>query len=162
MNDYVKNIRKYIGHERLLMVGASVIIHKDGKLLLQKRRDNGCWGIHGGGTELGETIEETAKRELLEETGLVANDLELMGVFSGKELFYTYPNGDMVAIVCVAYLCEDFSGEMLLQTDETVDLRWFEYDDLPENISPPAIPILERCVEILRERNSIRGTQCQP
>jgi 8-oxo-dGTP pyrophosphatase MutT (NUDIX family) len=95
--DYIKNLREHIGHERLLLVGASVFVHQDGKLLLQKRKDNGCWGDHGGSCELGESIEETARRELLEETGLIAKKLELLGVFSGKELFYTYPNGDMEA-----------------------------------------------------------------
>ena len=70
MTEYVKFMRQYIGHERLLIVGASVFIHKDSKLLLQKRKDNDCWAEHGGCCELGETVEETAKRELFEETGL--------------------------------------------------------------------------------------------
>lgn len=152
MTDYIKSMRKYIGHKRLLIVGASVFIHKDGKLLLQKRKDNDCWGYHGGCLELGETGEETARRELFEETGLTAGALEQLGVFSGKELFYTYPNGDMVSIVDVVYLCEDFSGEMKRQTDEMSDLQWFEIDNLPDNISPPTIPALTRCVEVLRER----------
>ena len=152
MNEYIKNMRKYIGHERLLYVGACVFVHKDGKLLLQKRMDNGCWSSHGGGTEIGETIEETAKRELLEEAGLTANRLELLGVFSGKELLYTYLNGDMVSNVSVAYLCEDFTGNLISQTNETTDLRWFGIEELPENISSPDKPAFERCVEILKER----------
>ena len=152
MIEYIRNMRKYIGHERLLIAGASVLVHKDGKLLLQKRKDNGCWCYHGGCIELGETVEETAKRELFEETGLTANKLELLGVFSGKDLQYTYPNGDMVSIVDIAYLCEEFSGSILPQTDETSDLRWFEIDQLPENFSPPTLPVIKRCVEIIRER----------
>ena len=155
MTEYIKSMRKYIGHERLLIVGAGVFIHKNGKLLLQKRKDNGCWAAdHGGCCELGETVEETAKRELHEETGLTAHSLELIGIFSGKDLFYTYPNGDMVSNVNIAYLCEDFSGEMITRTDETTDLRWFYLDELPENISPPTIPALKRCVELLRERGA--------
>ena len=156
MTDYIRSMRKHIGHEMLLIVGASVFIHKDGKLLLQKRKDNGCWAEHGGCCELGETVEETAKRELLEETGLIARSLELLGVFSGKELFYTYPNGDMVSNVNIAYLCEDFTGELLTETDETTDLRWFVLDELPENISPPVIPALKRCVEVLKERSETK------
>ena len=152
MIEYVKNMRKYIGHERLLYVGACVFVHKEGKLLLQKRIDNGFWCSAGGGTELGETVGETAIRELLEETGLTANSLELLGVFSGKELFYTYPNGDMVGNVSVAYLCEDFSGELVRETNETSDLQWFEIDDLPESISPPDKPAFLRCVEVLKMR----------
>ena len=158
MTDYIHSIRKHVGHERLILVGASVFVHKEGKLLLQKRKDNGCWADHGGCVELGETVEETAKRELHEETGLTAHSLELFGVFSGKELFYTYPNGDMVSIVSVAYLCEDFAGDLITQTNETTDLQWFGLDELPENISPPVKPALKRCLEVLRERMVVNCT----
>ena len=152
MTDYIKTMRKHIGHERLILVGASVLVHKDGKVLLQKRRDSGCWGDAGGCMELGETVEETAKRELLEETGLTAHSLELVGVFSGKDLYHTYPNGDMVANVCCAYICEDFSDEMITATDETVDLQWFDLDNIPENISPPVVPVLKQCIDVLKKR----------
>ena len=152
MTEYIKNMRKHIGQERLMLVGASIIIHKNGKLLLQKRKDNGCWGYHGGCIELGEIVEEAARRELLEETGLVAHSLELLGVFSGKELFYTYPHGDKVSFVEITYLCEDFSGELLYSTNETTDLKWFDFDNLPSNISPPIIPGLNQCVELLKKR----------
>ena len=153
MIEYIKTMRKYIGHERLLIVGASVFIYKDGRLLLQKRKDNGCWGDHGGCCELGEAVEETAKRELYEETGLIANSMELLGVFSGKDLFYTYPNGDMVSNVNIAFLCEDFSGDFLHETDETDDLQWFPFDKLPENISPPVLPAMNRCVEAITAKS---------
>jgi 8-oxo-dGTP pyrophosphatase MutT (NUDIX family)/ribosomal protein S18 acetylase RimI-like enzyme len=152
MIEYIKNMRKHIGHERLLYVGACVFVHKEGKKKKKKRLDNGFWCSAGGGTELGETVEEMAKRELLEETGLTANSLELLGVFSGKELFYTYPNGDMVSNVSVAYLCEGFTGELKPETTETADLQWFSIDDLPADISPPDKPALIRCVEVLKER----------
>jgi ribosomal protein S18 acetylase RimI-like enzyme len=97
-------------------------------------------------------VEETAKRELYEETGLIANKLELLGVFSGEELFYTYPNGDKVSILDTVYLCEDYSGETIRETNETVDLQWFPFDELPDNISPPVKPVLIQCVEKLKER----------
>ena len=43
----------------------TLIIYKDGKILLQKREDNGMWALHGGGMEIGETYLETLKRENL-------------------------------------------------------------------------------------------------
>jgi len=152
MIEYIKHLRAKVGHERLLYVGACVFIHKEGKLLLTKRVDNGCWCSAGGGMELGETAEQTAKRELLEETGLIANSLELLCVLSGKDLYYTYPNGDMVSNVSVVYLCEDFSGELVIQANETSELKWFSIYELPDNISPPDKPAFLRCVEVLRER----------
>lgn len=155
MMGYIKNMRKHIGHGRLLIAGAGVFIHRDGKLLLQKRRDNGCWGDHGGCVELGETFEQTARRELYEETGLVAGYLEQLCLLSGEEFFYTYPNGDKVSIVGVSFLCEDFTGEALLETEETTDLKWFALGEIPKNISPPVIPALKKCLEVLKGRQAI-------
>jgi 8-oxo-dGTP pyrophosphatase MutT (NUDIX family) len=133
---YVETMRKRIGHDRLILAGASVYVYRDGKVLLQKRKDDGYWSDHGGCVEVGEAVEDAAKRELFEETGLTAKSLELIGVYSGKEMLHTYPNGDKAYIVAISYLCEDFCGEPLTETDETSGLRWFPLDALPENISP--------------------------
>ncbi|MCG8483912.1 MAG: NUDIX hydrolase [Clostridia bacterium] len=137
MSGYIQNIRSKIGHDRLITVGAGVFVYKEGQVLLQKRKDNKCWAMHGGAVEIGETTEEAAKRELWEETGLIANNLELLGVFSGKDMLYTYPNGDKVYIIGINYVCKDFSGDLLTETNETLSLKWFDINKLPEEISPP-------------------------
>lgn len=142
MANYVKTMRAIIGKKPLLMCAASVIVIKDGQLLLQKRKDNGCWCYHGGSIELGEYLEETARRELYEETGLIAKSLKLYGVFSGPELHYIYPNGDEVYVVDTVYLCEDFEGELRPQASEVSELRWFPFSQLPEKLSPPAEKII--------------------
>jgi 8-oxo-dGTP pyrophosphatase MutT (NUDIX family) len=113
---YTEEIRKKVGHDEIIGVGAGVFIYKEGKVLLQKRRDNYCWSMHGGGVEIGESVEEAAKRELFEETGLIADNLELLGLFSGEDMRYTYPNGDKVSIIGINYICSDFSGELLSET----------------------------------------------
>ncbi len=130
--------------------GASVIIYKDNKILLQQRRDNGCWGYHGGHVELGEKVEETAKRELFEETGLKVISMELFDVFSGPELCYVYPDGNKVHIIDVVYICTEFIGEMKLQNSEVINLKWFDIDDIPENISPPVKPGLHSFIKKVR------------
>jgi 8-oxo-dGTP pyrophosphatase MutT (NUDIX family) len=120
---YIQNIRKKVGHDRVIAVGAGVFVYRDGKVLLQKRKDNLCWALHGGVVEMGERVEDTAKRELFEETGLVANKLELLGIFSGDDRMYTYPNGDEVYLIGIVYVCNDFSGDFLSETDETLELK---------------------------------------
>ncbi len=73
------------------MNGAGIIIENErGEILLGRRCDNDCWKHAGGSTELGESCEETARRELFEEMGLIANTLELLGVFSGKDTHCIY------------------------------------------------------------------------
>ena len=62
----------------LLQAAAGIIIeNENGQVLLEKRTDNHQWGYAGGSIELGETVEEAAKRELFEEMGLVADEMEL-------------------------------------------------------------------------------------
>ncbi|MBE0600792.1 MAG: NUDIX hydrolase [Firmicutes bacterium] len=154
MNDYIASMRAKIGHDRLLLAGAGVFIHQNGKLLLQRRRDDGTWGDHGGCVEIGEAPEDTARRELYEETGLTAGKLEFLGVYSGPDFYHTYPNGDQVYLVGIFYLCDDFSGTPVTQTDETTDLQWFALDALPENIMPVIRRPLADCVARLQERQS--------
>ncbi len=126
--------------------GASVIIYKDNRVLLQQRKDNKCWGYHGGKVEYGEIVEAAAKRELLEETGLTANRLVLFDVFSGPDMKYTYPDGNTVSIIDIVYLCNDYSGDLKPQASEVLDLQWFDIDQIPANLSPPIKPALRRFV----------------
>lgn len=152
MKDYVRTLRSHLGHQPIMLVGAGIIIHRERQVLLQKRRDNGCWCYHGGSVDLGERVEEAARRELQEETGISAATLELLGVFSGPELHYTYPNGDEVYVVDVVFTCDDFSGAFTLQQEEVMELRWFDIDALPEPISPPTRPALQAFQSMMCER----------
>ena len=89
MNDYIRYMRKYIGHKPLLLCGAGAIIFdKDGKVLMLLREDNNSWCFPRGAVELGEKTEDAAKREVFEEVGLKVSDLELFSVFSGDGLHY--------------------------------------------------------------------------
>ena len=68
---YILDLRKELGHRPLIMSGAgAVIINKDNRILLQKRADNGFWGLPAGSMELGESFEACARREVMEETGI--------------------------------------------------------------------------------------------
>lgn len=138
MSDYIMDLRKIVGHRTLLQVGASVIVEdKQGRILLQLRADNHCWGYAGGSVELDEIVEEAAIRELKEETGLTANELELFGIFSGKDTHYIYPNGDEVSNIDIVYLCKNYSGQLKCQEDEVLQLKFFDVNTIPENISYP-------------------------
>ena len=145
MADYILDLRKTVGHRCLLQVGASVILEdRQGRILLEKRTDNGLWGYPGGGTELDERVEDAAQRELFEETGLTAGEMTLFGVFSGPETHYVYPNGDEVSNVDVVFLCRNWTGTIRPQEEEVSEIRFFSAADLPpvEQLSPPIRPAL--------------------
>ena len=148
MSNYIMDLRAVVGHRPLLQVGASVIVvDSDNRILLQLRSDNHCWGYAGGSVELDEVVEEAAKRELFEETGLIAESLELFGVFSGKDTHYTYPNGDEVSNVDIVYVCKQYSGELKCQDGEVEKLKFFRIDEIPQNISKPIRVALDKWVE---------------
>lgn len=149
MSNYIMDLRKVVGHAPLLQAGASIIIeNEDGQVLLGKRTDNHQWGHAGGSIELGETVEEAAKRELFEEMGLVADEMELFYINSGEETHYIYPNGDEVYNVEIIYICRKYHGTIKRQEEEVEELKFFDVDDIPEGISDPIRPVFREYIKM--------------
>jgi ADP-ribose pyrophosphatase YjhB (NUDIX family) len=142
--DYIQQLRQFIGHRPILMLGAvTLVLNEANHLLMMRRTDSGLWGVPSGAVELGEVIEEAAKRETREETNLEVVEMSLFGVFSGPELYYIYPNGDEVYNVSIVYLSHDWRGEIKLN-DEHSEWNWFASSNLPEDFSPPIVTILDQ------------------
>ena len=108
------------------------------------------FGRWSGFTEPGETSEDTARREMLEEAGIVPGELSLFRVFAGRELFNEYPNGDQVFNFTVAYLARDWKGEVKIDSREITEAAFFPLESLPERISPPLRPVVSVFVEWFR------------
>ncbi|MFC4559004.1 NUDIX hydrolase [Virgibacillus kekensis] len=133
--DYVKELRKVVGHRPLILPGAVVIIlNGKNELLLQNRNDGG-WGLPGGLMEMGESIEETARREVKEETNLEIEELQLMGIFSGEEYFFKIDNGDEFYSVTAVYATEDVKGDLAVNKTEASDLQYFHLNHLPDDMA---------------------------
>ncbi|UFT99729.1 NUDIX hydrolase [Radiobacillus kanasensis] len=144
MGDYIMDLRKSVGHQPLIMVGSGVmVIRNDNELLLQLRSDTKDWGIPGGAMELGESLEQTARRELLEETGLQTKDLQFVTMISGQDLYYKYPNGDEVYNVIAIHKATEVEGEIKMEDGESLDLRYFPLHQLPVNIQSISRKMIE-------------------
>ena len=149
MTGYMAEMRRLVGHRTVIQCAASIIvIDRQGRLLLGKHADNHLWGYSGGSVEVDERVEDCARRELLEEMGLVAEELEFFCVNSGPEAHYIYPNGDEVSNFEIVYLCRQYSGEMKNTDGEMEELRFFPPEDIDlDLISPPIRPVLRRYLE---------------
>ena len=134
MNLYIKNLRKIIGHDPIFAPAAGCIIIKNNKILLQKRADNESWAIHGGYLELGENFIEGMKRKVYNEINVKPIKYELLNIYSGKEYHEVYPNGDEIYAIIAMYIAFDYEGELKLNPREMIDLKWFDIEQLPNNI----------------------------
>ncbi len=149
MSDYIMDLRKIVGHRTLIQCGVSVIcVNERGELLLGRRADNHMWGYSGGSVEIDERVEDCARRELYEEMGLTAEELEFFCVNSGPEAHYVYPNGDEVSNIEIVYLCRKYHGELKRQEDEVEELRFFAVRDIKlEEVSPPIRGVVKKYIE---------------
>ena len=156
---YITEIRKFIGARPLISVGATVIVtNENGEVLFQHRSDTLDWGLPGGSMELTETVEEAALRELYEETGLIADELELIGVFSGPRYYFRYPNGDETYSVIHLFHAKNVKGALEMKDGESLQLSYFHKKNLPDQIEKRAKELLENTGGILWELDSSFST----
>lgn len=143
---YIREMRKHIGHAPMLSAGATVIVLNGNQILLNLRSDTHTWGIPGGALELGESLEQTAARELREETNLTAESFTLLHLFSGPDFYFKYPNGDELYSVVALYLAKGVSGELRITDGESSELAYFGKDQLPV-LESRATRIIEWLIE---------------
>jgi len=117
-----------------------VVLIRDGRVLLIHRRNPPeGWALPGGFVDYGESAETAAARELLEETGLTATSLKLLGVYSDPRRdprFHTFG---------AVYLGEA-TGEVKAG-DDAADARWWPLDKLPEVVAFDHRRIIQDAVE---------------
>lgn len=144
MEDYIKKVRKIIGHEPMLLPHAIVVVFdNEGKVLIETRADDGYLDFPGGTIDIGEEVEAAAKRELFEETGIVADELKLFNIYSGEITKYQYFNEDIIYGIDIVYLCYKFHGELKAQPEEVSELRFMKLDDIKGKLSPRNIQIIK-------------------
>ena len=130
-------MRKVIGHEPMLLPHAVVILfNEQNEILIEVRADDGYLDFPGGTVDMNEEVIMTAKRELFEETGLIADELEPFNIYSGEITRYQYTSGDITYGVDVVYICKKYHGELKPQQEEVKELRFMKLSDIKGKLSP--------------------------
>ena len=142
---YLGRVRASVGDEdTIFFVGARGVVFDDqGRLLLIQRSDNRRWAIPAGAMELGESMEDCAIRETYEETGLRATSLTPFAFYTR----YTFTNdyGHTYQQILMSFRIDSWEGELVRQTDESVDAGFFPLNALP---GPPSFIIDETLADL--------------
>lgn len=129
--DYIKTLRKKVGHEPIILnFAGGILTNNQNEILLQKRSDFDAWGLPGGVLEFGESAQEACIREFLEETGLKVRTKSLLGL--STNFIQYYPNQDVAQAVTIEFIVELVEKTSKEVSSETLDLKYFSKDKLPK------------------------------
>jgi ADP-ribose pyrophosphatase YjhB (NUDIX family) len=136
--DFVVELRKHVGTAELWMPAVTAVVRRGNQLLLVRRADNGHWSPVTGILDPGEEPAAAARREVLEETGVEVVVDRLAAITSGLRV--THVNGDLAVYLDHTFACTWVSGEARVGDDESLEVRWWPADGLPDM----AAELLER------------------
>jgi 8-oxo-dGTP diphosphatase len=126
------------------VVGVGAVVIKDGKVLLVKRGvapNKGVWAIPGGSLKLGETLQEGAEREILEETGIAIKARE---PFYSFDFFERDRDGRIRFHYVIVDMKSDYISGEVQAADDALDARWISPKELNDlAVSKNTIKILE-------------------
>jgi len=132
MKPYYKQIRKFIGHNLLILPAVAARIGDKENILLVKKRESKIWGLPAGAVEPNETAEEALKREMLEELNAKIKIIKLRGIYTSPSFDYSYPNGDKVHPFILFFDCEFVDNNMnFMPNKEVEEIRYFSLNNLP-------------------------------
>lgn len=147
VGSYTWDLRQHLGNRLLLLPGAQVlVIDEADRILFQRSRDTGRWGLPAGAAEPDSSFRTTAARELLEETGLQVDPdgLTPFASLSEPELHVVdYPNGDRVHCFALCFEARHWTGKLTSGDDEVLETRFFNPGELPEPLHRPTRVVLE-------------------
>lgn len=127
------------------LIGVGAIIIENDKVVLVKRAHppiQGQWSIPGGVLEVGEMIREAAVREAREETGLIVEPGELLGVFD--RILHDADNRVQYHYVLIDFLCRRTGGELQAASD-AAEVQWFSREELPN------LKLAEDTLDVIRK-----------
>lgn len=127
---YIAYLREMVEDKMVILNSTAVVlVNANNQILLQKRSDNKMWGLPGGILEMDETIQEGAIREVKEETNLDVELTKFIGVFINPLMVWN--NTDKAKVIAFAFLGEVVGGSLKVNDNETLEFKYFDYENLP-------------------------------
>ncbi|GAA1506394.1 NUDIX domain-containing protein [Streptomyces synnematoformans] len=108
-----------------------MVTDDEGRILLQRRRDNGLWALPGGGMDLGDTLPGCAVREVKEETGLDVEVTGVVGTYTDPRHVVAYSDGEVRRQFNVCFTARVVGGTLAI-SEESTELRYVAPADLPD------------------------------
>ncbi len=128
-------------------IGFGIMILKNNKILLGRRHEDpnkadsvfrvsDVWTMPGGKLNYGESFEEGAKREVMEETGIKLKNTKVICINEDRN--------EHAHFITIGLLSNEFQGKAkVMEPDEIIEWKWFTSKDLPKNIYHPSLKVLK-------------------
>ena len=133
------------------VVGIGAVVIRDGKVLLIRRGvapGRGLWAVPGGSLELGETLQQGAEREILEETGITIRAREPVCAF---DFFEMDPDGRIRFHFVIVDLAADYIRGDVKGADDALEARWLAPGDLDH------LPVSKNTLKLLQAAGFIKN-----
>lgn len=108
---------------RIVPAVTAFVVNDDGQVLLERRSDNGRWGMPGGVQEIGENITGTVIREVLEETGIQVEVVGLVGVFTDPGHVIAFSDGEVRQEFSLCFRARPLTSDIRVSA-ESLEVRW--------------------------------------
>ncbi|MCX4880938.1 MULTISPECIES: NUDIX domain-containing protein [unclassified Streptomyces] len=133
----------------LVPAASTVVVDDSGRILLQRRRDNGMWALPGGAMHIGESLPDCAIRETREETGFDVEIVGIVGTYTSPRHVFAYDDGEVRQEFSVCFLARPVAGHLAV-SEESTDVRWFQPAEVD---SLPMVPSIRKRVNDWRDGN---------
>lgn len=124
----------------LVVAASAVVADAQGRILVQRRSDNGLWALPGGGMDFGESIGDCAVREAKEETGYDVRPLHIVGVYSDPAHVFAYDDGEVRQEFSVCIACDLTSGQLSVSS-ESIQVEWMTPTEIRASDMHPRIRV---------------------
>ncbi|MBB5939711.1 NUDIX hydrolase [Streptomyces zagrosensis] len=115
----------------MVVAASAVVTDEEGRILLQRRRDNNLWALPGGGMDMSDSLPGCAVREVKEETGLDVEITGLVGTYTDPRHVIAYTDGEVRRQFNVCFTAR-ITGGALTISDESTELRFVAPTELAQ------------------------------